>query len=62
MGKPKGAFRPGKYVPTLSAHFKAKRDKAGAHLDVTIRLTKANAQNLRRQIDAFLDELNKQGT
>jgi len=58
-GKPKGPFRKGKYVLALTTHLKARRDKAGSHLDLTIRLGKDNAKILLKQIKAFLDKLEK---
>ena len=62
VGKKKGRFRKGKYVqPKRSLHIKAKRDKGGAHLDLTIRLDEDEVQNiLRPQIERFLEELKKQ--
>jgi hypothetical protein len=58
-GKPKGPFRKGKYVLALKTHLKARHDKAGSHLDLTIRLGKDNAKILLKQIKVFLDELEK---
>lgn len=62
MGKQKGRFRKGKYIrPKRSLHIKAKRDKGGVHLDLTIRLDVDEVQNiLRPQIDRFLEELKRQ--
>jgi hypothetical protein len=60
MGKQKGRFRKGKYVPTVNVHIKAKHDKAGPHLDLTIRLDEDNVRNtLVPQIKRFLEELDK---
>jgi len=62
MGKQKGRFRKGKYIrPKRSLHIKAKRDKGGTHLDLTIRLDEDEIKNiLLPQIDRFLKELKRQ--
>jgi hypothetical protein len=62
MGKQKGRFRKGKYVrPERSLHIKAKRDKGGAHIDLTIRLSEDEVRKmLCPQIERFLSELDKQ--
>jgi transcription initiation factor IIE alpha subunit len=62
MGKQKGRFGKGKYIrPKRSFHIKAKRDKGGTHLDLTIRLDEDEVKNiLRPQIDRFLEELKRQ--
>jgi transcription initiation factor IIE alpha subunit len=62
MGKHKGPFKKGKYIrPDCKLHVKAKRDKGGAHFDLTMRFSEKDVREiLKPQIDDFLEELRRQ--
>jgi hypothetical protein len=66
MSKPK-MFRPGRHAEDVYLKIKAGsvriKDETGSHgiptLDVTVRLTERNCENLQRQVESFLRALKK---